>query len=132
MDYCKYYREQAGSGVSAFQGARYQRGSGLGNVFKKFYRWLLPVFKTHALPVLTNGAKSLSKEAIQTAANIATDTLNDVNLMSAVQNRSTEAINNFKHKYLRQEGRGGIKRKKQQFKSFKNKSKRNKYHDIFN
>jgi len=52
--------------------------------------------------------------------------------MSAVQNRSTEAINNFKHKYLRQEGRGGIKRKNQQFKSFKNKSKRNKYHDIFN
>ena len=92
----------------------------------------MPVFKTHALPVLTNGAKSLSKEAIQTAANIATDTLNDVNLMSAVQNRSTEAINNFKHKYLRQEGCGGIKRKKQQSKSIKNKSKKNKYHDIFN
>jgi len=52
--------------------------------------------------------------------------------MSAVQNRSTEAINNFKHKYLRQEGRGGIKRKKQQSKSIKNKSKKNKYHDIFN
>jgi hypothetical protein len=113
MDYCKYYREQAGSGVSSFQGARYQRGSGLENVFKKFYRWLLPVFEPHALPVLTNGAKSLSKEVIQTAANIATENLNDVNLKSAVQNRSTEAINNFKHKYLRQEGCWGRYKKKE-------------------
>jgi hypothetical protein len=52
--------------------------------------------------------------------------------MSAVQNRSTEAINNFKHKYLRQEDRGGIKRKKQQSQSSKNKSNKNKCHDIFN
>ena len=33
MDYKQYYKQQAGSGISAFQGARYQRGSGLGKVF---------------------------------------------------------------------------------------------------
>jgi hypothetical protein len=29
MDYVKYYENQVGSGLSAFQGARYQRGMGV-------------------------------------------------------------------------------------------------------
>ena len=132
MDYKQYYRQKTGSGISAFQGARYQRGSGLGNVFRKFFSWILPVFKTHALPVITSGAKTIGREAIKSAANIATDSLNDVNFMSSLQNRSNEAINNLKNQYLQQQQGNGIKNKKRNCSSVRNKRKRNKLsHDIF-
>ena len=80
IDYKKYYW-RAGSGISAFQGTRYQRGSGLGNVLTRLFKWMMPVIKTHALPMITSGAKTFGKEALRSAANIATDSLSDINFM---------------------------------------------------
>lgn len=44
MDYGKYYENQVGSGLSAFQGSKYQRGMGLEIYFVVFligyYRFL--------------------------------------------------------------------------------------------
>jgi hypothetical protein len=98
IDYKKYYRDQAGSGVSAFHGTRYQRGSGLGNVLRKLYNWMLPVLKTHALPQITSGAKTFGKEALRSAANIATESLSDVKFMDSFKSRSREGINNIQKK----------------------------------
>ncbi len=131
IDYKKYYRDQAGSGISAFQGTRYQRGSGLGNVLRKLYNWMLPVLKTHALPLITSGAKTFGKEALRSAANIATDSLNDIKFMDSLKNRSKEGVNNI-HKKIEDQIGNGIKRKKNKALSHNRRKKQKKQsHDIF-
>jgi len=131
IDYKKYYRDQAGSGISAFQGTRYQRGSGLGNVLRKLYHWMLPVLKTHALPLITSGAKTFGKEAIRSAANISTDSLNDIKFMDSLKSRSKEGINNI-HKKIEDQLGNGIKRKKKKvFSHYSGKKQKKHSHDIF-
>jgi hypothetical protein len=53
---------------------------------------MLPVLKTHALPLITSGAKTLGKEALRSAANIATDSLNDIKFMDSLKSRSKEGL----------------------------------------
>ena len=55
--YEQYYVDQAkqkGGNLPAFQGARFQRGYGLGSIFKGLFRWVMP----H----LQQGAKVIGKQ----------------------------------------------------------------------
>jgi hypothetical protein len=56
--------------MPVYYGAIYQRGMGIGSMFKSFARWILPVAKTNVVPVLKDAAKFVGSEAIKTAANI--------------------------------------------------------------
>ena len=68
----------------------------------------------------------VEKPLNKSAANIATDSLNDVNFMSSLQNRFNEAINNLKNQYLQQQQQGhGIKNKERNCTSVRNQRKRN-------
>lgn len=115
MDYKSYYENQIGSGVPVFYGAKYQRGHGLGSIFKSFYRWISPIFKTHALPILKEGASVLGQEAIKTAANIANDTLSGKKLEESAIERAKEAVDSISSKansYIKRNQSGsGYKRK---------------------
>jgi hypothetical protein len=42
--------------MPVYYGARYQRGMGIGSMFKSFARWILPVAKTLVVPVLKDAA----------------------------------------------------------------------------
>ena len=72
MDFNNYYSQQAKQTIPVFRAAPYQRGSGIGNVFKRIFRWIVPIIKEHALPIV----KSVGKEALKSAVNIASDTIN--------------------------------------------------------
>jgi hypothetical protein len=132
MNYEAYYKNQVGSGLPVFQGHRYQQGMGLGNMFRSFFKWFAPVFKTHALPVLKSGAKTVGTEAIQTVANIATDAIHGKN---TAKERSTEALNNLssKAKAYIQQGSGHKKGKKRKTKIIckSSKKRRTRVKDIF-
>lgn len=133
MDYKEYYTNQIGSGLPVYYGSRYQKGYGLGNMFRSFFRWIVPVFKTHALPLLKEGAKTLGNEAIRTAANVATDTLSGKDIEHAARERAQEAFDNLKNKArgVLQIGDGYKKRKtKVKMFSYKKPNKR-KQRDIF-
>lgn len=115
MDFNSYYLNQIGSGLPAFVGSRYQRGHGLGSMFKSLFRWISPIFKTHALPVLSQGAKTVGEEAIKTVAGIANDALSGKTLESSVQQRAKEAVDVLSEKaqkFLKQDGSGFRKRKR--------------------
>jgi hypothetical protein len=71
MDFNNYYSAQAKETIPVFRGAPYQKGSGFGSVFKKIFRWIIPIMKEHALPIV----KSVGKEALKSAVNIANDTI---------------------------------------------------------
>lgn len=57
--YENYYLNQAGNGISGFQGTRYQRGAGLGSMFTGLMR--------HVGPLLKQGAASLGKYFVDKA-----------------------------------------------------------------
>ena len=75
--YITYYSNQAGSGISGFQGVRFQRGAGFfGNVFK-----------SAVLPLL----KYFGRQALSTGADIATDAMDGENIIESMKTRGKQA-----------------------------------------
>ena len=104
MDYNSYYNLQAKGNIPVFSGRPYMRGYGFGSVFKKFFRWVVPVLKEHALPI----AKNIGKEALRTAANITTETLDG----KSFQDSAKSNIKNSLRKVANQYGGKIVKRNK--------------------
>lgn len=126
INYQDYYEKQSGSGLPIFYGSKHQKGYGLGNIFRSFYRWIAPVFKTHALPLLKEGAKVLGTEAVSTMADVANDTLEGNSFKESFKNRSKDAINTLADKARKSLQKGqGYKRNKHRLKTshLKNSSK---------
>ncbi|GFX57118.1 uncharacterized protein F54H12.2 [Trichonephila clavipes] len=80
--YEDYYVNQAGNGLSYYQGQSFQKGSGIGGWFKRLFRT--------ALPFLTRGAKSVGKEVLKTGTQIVNDLLEGQNLEDAAKHRTKE------------------------------------------
>ena len=92
MDYESYYKNQIEHPV--FRGTLYQRGHGFGDVFKKFFRWIVPIVKQHAGPI----ASTVGKEALKSAINIANDSLEGKNFTTSSKERFKESLNNLSNK----------------------------------
>ena len=73
MDYYEHFKNQEGSDLPIFRGYRNQRSHSLGNWFRSFYRFVVPILKKHAVPLIKKGATIVGTEVIKTAANVATD-----------------------------------------------------------
>ena len=85
--YEQYYVDQAkqkGGNLPAFHGARFERGYGLGSIFKGLFRW--------AMPQLRQGAKVIGKNALQTGVNVAQDVLDGDNIKKAVSKQAKQAL----------------------------------------
>ena len=98
MDYDDYYMQQIGSGLPVFKGSRYQKGMGLGSMFRSFFRCILPVFKTHALPAIKSGAKAVGSEAVRSVANIATDAINGQDIEESAKKHAIDSFNTLSTK----------------------------------
>ena len=64
--YKKYYLDQVGHG-QYFNGAAFQRGYGLGNIFASLGKAILPLVKS--------GAKAIGKQALKSGVAFASDVL---------------------------------------------------------
>lgn len=95
MDYNKYYNLQARGNIPIYSGKAYMRGYGFGSVFKKFFRWVVPVLKEHALPI----AKNIGKEALNTAANITAETLDGKNFKESAKSNLKKSIRKVATQY---------------------------------
>ena len=85
--YEEYYLNQAKQkcgNLPAFHSARFQRGYGLGSIFKGLFRW--------ALPHVQQGAKMLGKKALQTGVDVAQDVLAGENPKTATKKRAKQAL----------------------------------------
>ena len=85
--YEQYYLDQAkqkGGNLLAFHGARFQRGYGLGSIFRGLFRW--------AVSHLQEGAKMLGKKVFQTGVDVAQDVLAGENLKTATKKRAKQAL----------------------------------------
>ena len=112
VDWDAFFEQQTGGGAF-FQGEPYQRGHGLGNIFRGIFRFLLPIAKT--------AASTLGKEALNTGANILTDSLKGENIKEVAKRRwregATSLVDKAKIK-LDQSGKG-MSRKRQTRKGIK-------------
>ena len=79
IDYKNYYLDQlTGSGLPVFMGYGNQRGHGQygqGGIFRALYNWILPLFKTHAIPLLKEGGKVIGTEVLKSSTNVANNAI---------------------------------------------------------
>lgn len=101
MDFNNYYLNQA-SGIPVFRGSIYQRGYGLGNAFRRFISWAIPILKEYGLPVV----KSVGKEIISNVASIANEAIDGRNIKESAKEKFKTSLEKI------QQGKG-IKKRKQ-------------------
>lgn len=118
--YEDYYSKQSGSGMPVFQGARTQRGHGLGSILSGFFR--------SAWPLIQTGAKAFGKQVLRTGLQIANDVSEGRNFKESSRRRIPEGIKAFasSNDFNAQSGSGRKRRKI----PVKRKNKRVN-HDIF-
>lgn len=116
MDFNNYYLNQA-NGYPVFRGSPYQKGYGLGNAFRRFISWAIPILKEYGLPV----AKSIGKEIITNVADIANDAIEGKDIKESAKEKFKTSLEKL------QQGKG-IKRKRKQKKT---KNKKTRKLDIF-
>ncbi|GFS62175.1 uncharacterized protein F54H12.2 [Trichonephila inaurata madagascariensis] len=75
--YEDYFVDQAGNGLSYYQGQSFQKGYGIGGWFKRLFR--------SALPFLSRGAKAVGK-----VLRIVNDLLKGRNLQESAEERAKE------------------------------------------
>lgn len=126
--YTKHNHYGTGRDDLFFKGAVYQKGYGIGNQFRRFYNWIVPLFKKHAAPTIEKGLKKLGEESINSVSNIAKDVLAGKELQSSAQENISRSITNLKKSVEDTLEGKGIKRKRSKILLLK-KSKRLK--DIF-
>lgn len=78
-----YYVNQSGNGLSYYQGAAYQKGYGLGGLFRSLFRAAVPLFKS--------GAKAVGKQMLRSGASLVNDIAQGVNPREAAKQRLKEA-----------------------------------------
>jgi hypothetical protein len=77
-----------------FRGMRHQRGYGLGGIFRKMFRYIMPIIKQHGIPIL----KSVGESTVKGAANFATDTIAGKNIKESANKRLMETFDELKEK----------------------------------
>ena len=129
MDWNNYYMEQAGGGLdyNYFRGNVYQKGYGLGGTFRRFFKWVIPLIKTHAVPKIESGFKSVGREFLTSAANIATDVVNGRDLKESARENVNNSINTVKNRIENSLIGSGKKRKAKSQKSIKANKKFKKF-----
>ena len=136
MNWNDYYMEQAGGGdYNTFKGSLYQRGYGMGGMFMRFFRWIGPLLKKAAIPLLKSAATAVGTEALSTAAGIAKDAIKGKPLNESLKDNAGMAIDNLKSKAENALSGKGIKRRRSMKKMIilkKRSKKRRKFNDIFN
>jgi hypothetical protein len=137
MDYESYYTNQAINPMPVFQGYRFQRGYGLGGVFRRLFKWILPIVKQHAVPVV----KTVGQEFLKGVSNVAKDAISGKNIKLSANQRFDETLNELSNKagVMRGNGFGSdintpvkIKKKKRKLKQIlKSNFRRKRKVDIF-
>ncbi|GFU53473.1 uncharacterized protein F54H12.2 [Trichonephila clavipes] len=98
---------QIGSGLTHYKGINFQKGYGIGGIFRRLFR--------AALPFLVKGGKTIGKEVLMTGSRVASDVLSGENFKEAVKKRSKESGKKLAQKAIDRVqsmvGKGQYKRK---------------------
>jgi hypothetical protein len=133
MDYKSYYLSQPD--LNYFSGSGVQRGYGIGGVFKRFFKWFLPVIKSNGLPIVKDFAKTSGKELLRGVTQVAEDSLAGNNFKESSKRAAEDMIGNISKKIRTGQLGTGYKRKRKfvpkNKKAKKRKINKRKVVDIF-
>ncbi|GFX89721.1 uncharacterized protein TNCV_3711531 [Trichonephila clavipes] len=108
-----HYAGQIGSGLTQYKGINFQKGYGIGGIFRRLFR--------AALPFLVKGSKTIGKEVLMTGSRVASDVLSGENFKEAVKTRSRESGKKLAQKTIDRVqsmvGKGQYKRKRKKQKN---------------
>ena len=79
-----------GRGIPYFAGPAYQRGHGIGSLFRGLFRF--------AMPLLKQGAKAVGRQALQTGIEVAGDMLENRPIKESLRTRVREAGSSLRTK----------------------------------
>ena len=79
----EHYIHQTGSGLNYYQGSPYQRGYGLGGLFRSFFR--------AAAPLLKSSVKAIGKQVFHSGVNLMNDISQGQDFRGAAKRRFKEA-----------------------------------------
>ena len=114
--YQNYYLNQVGHGLPYFNGAKYQQGYGLGNIFSSIAKTVLPLVKS--------GSKAIGKQVFHSGVGFASAVLSGKNAKQSAIDRAKAAGSNL----LKAAARKRIARPQ---KTRVEKRRRKKHHNIF-
>ena len=104
-----FLRQQRGGNIAGYRCVRFQRGYGIGGIFKSFVRYATPLFK--------QGAKVAGKRALQAATEVDQDVLQGKNVRESVKTHRGKVVKDFVEQgartLLRQTGHGSKRRRSQ-------------------
>ena len=80
--WAQYYAAQASQAGAGFQGQQFQRGAGLGSIFRGIFRALLPIAKS--------AGKVVGRQALKTGALIANDVVSGTSIKAAAKRRGRQ------------------------------------------
>ena len=90
-------------GYAVFSGSPYQRGAGIGSLFRSFWRYLIPIGK--------NIAAAVGKQGLQSGTQVLNDVLEGKNLKNALADEGRSGLKNLLDKasnnLARQSGQNG-------------------------
>ena len=136
--------------IPIYRGRRYQRGHGLGSLFRSIARIAVPVLKRTAVPALKrlgkSALKNIGREALTSGRDLASDVISGRPIKEAVKARGKEGIDRTLQRVLDRVEEGvvgargagppgqrkrGLKSKGIPLSQRKPKKKRKVYTDIF-
>jgi hypothetical protein len=79
---------------NVFQGTKFQKGYGFGNIFKKLYKWIVPIFEQKAVPIL----KSVGKTIIKGTSNFADDAIEGKDIKKSAKRRFEQSLDELSDK----------------------------------
>jgi hypothetical protein len=122
-----------GSGGDIFKGPLYQQGYGLGGSMRRFFKWIVPLVKKHAVPALTSGMKDIGATALSSFGDFAKEVASGRDASEAAHHHATNAVNQIKEQVEKKfEGRGIKRRAKPKKSKIIIKKHKKSYDDIFN
>ncbi|GFX85983.1 uncharacterized protein F54H12.2 [Trichonephila clavipes] len=106
-DFVPFERGQIDSGLTHYKVINFQKGYGIGGIFRRLFR--------AALPFLVKGGKIIGKEVLMTGSRVASDVLSGENFKEAVKTRSKDSGKKLTQKAIDRVqsmvGKGQYKRK---------------------
>jgi hypothetical protein len=114
-----------------FKGVEYQKGYGLGDQFRRFFRWIVPIFKKHAAPTIEKSLKKIGEESINSISNIAKDVISGKNFSESAKENISNSIDYLKQAAEATLKEEGVKRKRKESKILFFKKNSKKIKDIF-
>jgi hypothetical protein len=101
-------------------------------MFKRFFKWIVPLWQKHGQPLLESGVKAVGQTALNTIGDIAKDTASGRNFRESANDRINTAVQSLAERAEKTlEGKGLKRKKKKKFKKYIVLKKKTKLQDIF-